>query len=148
MIDEFVAQYPEISVARLRPALIFQADAGSEIQRYFLNAWLPMGALRRGVLPALPLPSGFRGVQAVHGEDLGRAYAAAVVAKKSGAFNICADDVLTPKSLAEVLDHGRVVSVPARLMRGGLKLAHAAGAAKADHGWFDMGMHDEAGRAA
>lgn len=73
VIDEFVAQYPEISVARLRPALIFQADAGSEIQRYFLNAWLPMGALRRGVLPALPLPSGFRGVQAVHGEDLGRA---------------------------------------------------------------------------
>lgn len=41
LLDSFAASEPAISVARLRPGLIFQQDAGSEIGRYFLGPLIP-----------------------------------------------------------------------------------------------------------
>ena len=35
VLDEVAAAHPALTVTRLRPALIFQGEAGSEIQRYF-----------------------------------------------------------------------------------------------------------------
>ncbi|GGA71280.1 hypothetical protein GCM10011490_22440 [Pseudoclavibacter endophyticus] len=140
VLDEIEEQFPELIVTRLRPALIFQADAASEIQRYFTNSFLPMQLLKVGRPPVLPLPAGLRGVQAVHGEDIGRAYAAAVVARKHGAFNICADDVLTPRQLASIIDHGRVLRIPDPIVRASIAAAHRARAIAADPGWLDMAL--------
>ncbi len=138
VLDEFSAAHPAVTVTRLRPALTFQADAGSEIQRYFLGGWMPVQALGSMKPPVLPVPKGLRGMQAVHADDLGRAYAAAVVRRVAGAFNICADDVLAPQDLADIIDHGRFVELPARLVRAFLFGGHRAGLVAADEGWLDM----------
>ena len=73
MLDEFEASHPEITVTRLRPALVFKADAASDIQRYSLTRWMPLQALKVVRPLALPIPSCFRGMHAVHAEGLGRA---------------------------------------------------------------------------
>jgi UDP-glucose 4-epimerase len=140
VLDEFSAAHSEVVVTRLRPALIFQADAAYEIQRYFLNSWLPVKALDYAKPPVLPLPKGLRGVQAVHADDIGRAYAAAVVAKVPGAFNICADDILGRQELADIVDHGRYLELPARLVRAFLFGGHKAKLIAADEGWIDMAL--------
>lgn len=138
-LDAFAAEHPDIKVTRLRPALIFQDDAASEIQRYFLGLPAPVQALRAGKLPILPLPKGLL-LQAVHADDVARAYVAAVVRRVGGAFNICADDLLGPQELSEVVDHGRFTEVPVPVVRAALKAGHKAGAVPADEGWLDMGM--------
>ena len=140
VLDEFAAAHPEVTVTRLRPALVFQADAASEIQRYFLGGWMPMQLLDSAKPPALPLPRGLRGVQAVHADDLARAYVAAVAQGVGGAFNICADDLLAPQDLADILDHGRYVELPPRLVRAFLFGGHKTGLIAADEGWIDMAM--------
>src|SRR5690625_5148083 len=108
VLDEIEAEHPQLAIARLRPALIFSAAAASEIQRYFLGSWIPGEALRPGRAPALPLPAGLR-IQAVHSQDVGAAFAAAVVAGRRGAFNVCADDLMGVQELADVVDHGRFI---------------------------------------
>ena len=58
VLDRFAAAHPDITLTRLRPGLTFQGDAGSEIRNYFLGDLVPVGALRAGKLPALPVPKG------------------------------------------------------------------------------------------
>lgn len=141
VLDGFCADHPEITVTRLRPALIFGAPAASEIQRYFLGTWMPVQLLRAGRLPFVPLPAGLRGVQAVHSTDVARAYVASVLHRRPGAFNICADDVLYPKNLAELLDHGRHVPIPDGAVRAALSVGHSTSLVAADEGWLDMGLN-------
>ncbi|MDO5668663.1 MAG: NAD-dependent epimerase/dehydratase family protein [Corynebacterium sp.] len=139
ILDRFADTHPDVTVTRLRPGLTFQGDAGSEIQEYFLGDLVPIQALRAGKLPALPVPKGLR-LQAVHADDLGRAYVAAILKKAGGAFNICADDVLGPQELADIVDHGRFIELPPAVVRAGLAAAYKAGTVPADPGWLDMGM--------
>ncbi|MCS4593213.1 NAD-dependent epimerase/dehydratase family protein [Brevibacterium sediminis] len=141
VLDDFCADHPEITVTRLRPALIFGAPAASEIQRYFLANWMPVQLLRAGRLPFLPLTTGLRGVQAVHSTDVARAYVASVLHRCAGAFNICADDVLYPKDLAELLDHGRHVPLLNGAVRAALAVGHSSSLVAADEGWLDMGLN-------
>lgn len=140
VLDEFSAHHPDTVVTRLRTALVFGGRAASEIQRYFLGSWMPLELLQHGRPPFLPVPRGLRGLQAVHSDDVGRAYAAAVLARVPGPFNICADDTMGLRDLADVVDHGRYVEVPARLLRTGLGLGHRTGLVAADEGWIDMAM--------
>ncbi len=139
VLDDFAARHPGIVVTRLRPALIFQAEAASQIQRYFLAGWVPVQLLRAGRPPVLPLPRGIR-IQAVHADDVARAYVRAVLTRAPGAFNICADDVLGPQELADVVDHGRYVELPPALFRTGVFVGHKLRILAADEGWLDLGM--------
>ncbi|WP_152187944.1 NAD-dependent epimerase/dehydratase family protein [Georgenia satyanarayanai] len=138
VLDE--AEAAGLSVARVRPALVFDADAGAEIMRLFLGALVPPALLRPGGLPFLPLPAGLR-LQVVHGDDLADAYRRIIVQGATGAFNVAAEPVLTGKDLAEVLDHGRVVEVPPAALRPVVSLAWQARALAADAGWLDMAMN-------
>lgn len=140
VLDAFEAEHPDVAVARIRPSLKFSRTAASEIQRYFLGSWVPVQALRGGRLPALPLPSGLR-IQAIHSADAGAAYAAAAVQGARGAFNICADDVLGVRELADIIDHGRAVEIPPLMVRAAVSAAHRSGAITADAGWIDMAMN-------
>jgi len=140
VLADFDAHHPSITVTRLRPALIFGGRAASEIQRYFLGSWIPLQLLRYGRPPFLPVPRGLRGVQAVHADDIGRAYAAAVLARAPGAFNICADDTMGLKDLADIIDHGRFVELPSAALRTGLGIGHRTGLVAADTGWIDMAV--------
>jgi len=140
VLDDFSAAYPEVTVTRIRPALIFHELAASEIQRYFLGDHIPIQLLEKGRPPVVPLPKGLSSLQAVHGDDLGEAYAAAALARVPGAFNIAADDLLTPQDLADIIGRGRYVSLPSGLMRAALAGSHKAHLVAMDEGWIDMGL--------
>lgn len=133
------AEQQGLSVARLRPALIFDADAGAEVLRLFVGGALPPGMLRPGVLPALPVPAGLR-MQVVHGDDVADAYRRVLLTGARGAFNIAAEGVLTASDLARIIDHGRAVELPPGVVRRGVALGWKAGLIAADPGWVDMAM--------
>ncbi|TNC18085.1 NAD-dependent epimerase/dehydratase family protein, partial [Georgenia sp. 311] len=137
VLDE--AEEAGLAVARVRPALIFDADAGAEILRLFVGALVPPGMLRPGALPALPLPAGLR-LQVVHGDDLADVYRRILLQRATGAFNVATDPVLRGQDLADVLDHGRVLPVPASVLRPMVSLAWQAHAVAADPGWLDMAL--------
>lgn len=125
-------------VARLRPALVFQHDAGHEIARYFLGPAVPHRLLAGG-LPVLPWPRGLR-VQAVHADDLADAFREAVVRQVRGAFNVAAPDVLRGPDLAALAAGARLREVPPRLARLALSAAWHARVAPAGPGWLDLGL--------
>lgn len=140
--DAFEAQYPEVSLARLRPGLIFQRVAGAQVQRYFAGSWAPLQILNFIRPPILPLPSGVR-AQAVHTEDIAQAFAQAVLHSARGAFNVCADDVLNAGAIADVVTRAesgrRSLSLPVTPLRTVVKAGHRIGLIPADEGWLDMG---------
>ncbi len=139
VLDRFEREHPDVTVARLRTALMFQADAAQEIARYFLGPLVPTPLLRRGRLPLVLLPTGLR-VQAVHADDAADAYRRVVVGRAGGAFNVAADDLLRGEDLARVLDHGRFVEVPPAVVRTAVALAYRSRAVPTDPGWVDMAM--------
>ncbi len=143
VMDEFQVKHPNVTVARLRPALKFQGSAGSEIQRYFLGEWVPVQLLRAGRPPIIPFPKEAR-AQAVHTDDVARAYVLAALKGVDGAFNICADDILDPGVIGGVLTanpkYGRVLPMPAKALRPLVKAAHRSGLLPADEGWLDMAV--------
>ncbi|GAA3646747.1 NAD-dependent epimerase/dehydratase family protein [Microbacterium marinilacus] len=137
VLDE--AEARGLAVARVRPALVFDADAGAEIVRLFIGALLPPALLRPGRLPLLPLPAGLR-LQVVHGADLADAYRRVVLQRATGAFNVAGEPVLRGPDLAAVLDHGRHLAVPAGVLRPLVHVAWRAHLIAADAGWLDMAM--------
>lgn len=140
LLDDFAVEYPSVVLSRVRPALVFQRDAASSIQRYFLSPAVPVQALRHARLPAVPLPSGLRGIQAVHADDLADAYARIIVQRAAGAFNVCANDVLDAQALADIVDHGRHFELPTPIVRGFVTAAHRSGLISVDAGWFDLAL--------
>lgn len=139
VLDELERAHPEVTVARLRTALVFQGDAGAEVTRLFVGRVLPVGLLRLGRPPLLPLPAGLR-LQAVHADDAADAYRRVLLRRAGGAFNVAADDLLRGADLARLVDHGRLVEVPPAAVRAAVSLGHAARVVAADPGWVDMAM--------
>ncbi|MBI9113496.1 NAD-dependent epimerase/dehydratase family protein [Sanguibacter suaedae] len=139
VLDRLEAEHPEVTVTRLRPALVFQGDAGASVGRYFLGPFVPRWLLRPGTLPVVPLPAGLR-LQAVHADDLAQAYLAAVLTKAGGAFNIATDPVLRTDDLARVLGQGRVVELPVALVRRVVAIAWLLRLVPVDAGWVDIAM--------
>lgn len=139
VLDELERDHPEVAVARLRTALVFQGDAGHEIVRYFVGPFVPLSLLHDHRLPVAPLPAGVR-AQAVHADDAADAYLRVVLERATGAFNVAAHDLLRASDLATILDHGRLVELPPRAVRAALALAYSAHAVPTDPGWVDMAM--------
>ncbi|TKV29262.1 NAD-dependent epimerase/dehydratase family protein [Arthrobacter sp. NamB2] len=137
LLDAFEQDYPEIAVARLRPGLIFQDAAGSEVGRYFLGPLIPKVLLGRLPLPLLPIPSDFI-FQAVHAEDVAEAYWRVVARRASGAFNIAAEPELTPARLADLLGARRVIGFPVRVLRWIVAASWGLGIQRTDPGWIDL----------
>ncbi|MBG6179622.1 hypothetical protein [Arthrobacter sp. CAN_A1] len=69
LLDGFDRRYPEIPLTRLRPGLVFQQDAGSEIGRFFLGPLVPRFVRDRLRFPLLPIPNRLI-FQAVHADDV------------------------------------------------------------------------------
>ncbi len=122
LLDVVEARHPDMRVARLRPAFIFQRRAATEQRRIFAGPLMPTSLLRRGRLPVLPWPRGLV-LQAVHARDVAEAYRLAVVTGSArGAFNVAADPVLDASAVAGLLG-ARPVDVPRALARGTLSAA-------------------------
>src|SRR5690606_41378918 len=68
-------------------------------------------------------------------------YRRIVLRRATGAFNAAAEPLLTGERLAAILDHGRVVEIPASVVRPVVSLAWQAHALASDAGWLDMGMN-------
>lgn len=138
-LDRFEAANPETRVVRLRPALIFKDEAATEIRRLFVGPFLPNFLLRRGLLLALPRVDRLR-FQAVHSEDVGRAYMRAVLADVDGAFNLAAEPPLSPEEMAERIGV-RSFPVPARVVRRLADLSWRMRLQPTPPGWLDMALN-------
>lgn len=139
VLDEIETSHPDLAVARLRPALIFQGDAAQSVVRYFLGPLVPVRLLRHRRPPVLPLPAGIR-AQAVHADDAADAYLRVILERARGAFNVAADDVLLGRDLARIVDHGRLIELPPAVARTALGAAYDGRVVRMDPGWLDMAM--------
>ena len=138
-LDAVEAAAPELRVVRLRPGLIFKREAGPEVRRLFAGPLLPAALLRPGLVPVLPVPERLV-LQAVHGEDVGEAYRLAALSPAAhGAYNVAADPVLDPATLARLF-RARLVHVPARAVRVLADAAWHARLQPTPPGWLDMGL--------
>ncbi len=138
-LDRFEADNSGTRVVRLRPALIFKDEAATEIRRLFVGPFLPNFLLRRSLLPALPRVDRLR-FQAVHSEDVGRAYLRAVLADVDGAFNIAAEPPLSTGELAERIGV-RSFPVPPRVVRRLADLSWRMRLQPTPPGWLDMALN-------
>jgi ferritin-like metal-binding protein YciE/nucleoside-diphosphate-sugar epimerase len=138
-LDRFEAESPETRVVRMRPALIFKDEAATEIRRLFLGPFLPSFLLDRRLLVALPRIERLR-FQAVHSEDVGRAYLQAVLADVDGAFNLAAPPPLSPQEIAERIGV-RSFPLPARVVRRLADLSWRARLQPTPPGWLDMALN-------
>jgi nucleoside-diphosphate-sugar epimerase len=139
LLDAVEAEHPEVRVVRLRPALIFQRSAASEITRYFLGRFVPARLLRPDLLPLLPLPEGFA-VQAVHVDDVAASYYAAIANDDArGAFNVAADPVLDGVRLGALFG-ARVVDVPVGGVRALVETTWRLRIQPTDPGWLDLAI--------
>jgi UDP-glucose 4-epimerase len=137
LLDEFAAAEPGIAVARLRPGLIFQGAAGSEIGRYFLGPLIPRLLPKRPWIPLLPAPDNLI-FQAVHADDVAEAYWRVIDQRASGAFNIAAEPVLTPQELARIVRARRILPIPMGLLHNLVGAAWQLRLLPMDSGWVEM----------
>jgi nucleoside-diphosphate-sugar epimerase len=138
MLDEIESDHPTLRVVRLRPGLIFQRDAGTEISRYFLGPLLPARLLRYGWIPVLPAHPGLR-IQAVHADDVADAYLRTLRSDVRGAFNIAAGPVLDPEVAARAF-HGLPVPVPGFALEGAAALSWWLRLQPVDRGWVRLAL--------
>jgi len=138
LLDGVEARATETKVVRMRPALIFKGEAGSEIRRLFLGPFLPNFLLRPGRIPFVPRLPRLR-FQAVHSADVGRAYALATTREVSGAFNLAAEPALGPDELAETLD-ARTFPLPASIARALADVTWRLRLQPSPPGWLDMAL--------
>jgi nucleoside-diphosphate-sugar epimerase len=139
LLDRFEREHPDVRTVRLRPGLIFKAEAATEIRRYFVGPFLPSPLVRPGLIPVVPDIDRLR-FQAVHSLDIGDAYRLAIVRDDArGAYNVAADPVLDPDELARLLG-ARKLRLPAAFVRGAAAAAWRARLTPTPEGWFDMAL--------
>ncbi len=137
-LDRLQHDQPQIQVVRMRPGLIFKAQAAAEIRRLFAGPLLPGRLLKPGLIPVVPDVPRLR-FQAVHSLDVGDAYRRALIDDASGAYNLAAEPPIGPPELAELFG-ARPVPVPARVLRSGAALTYALRLQPSEPGWVDMGL--------
>jgi UDP-glucose 4-epimerase len=141
VVREVLGRHPEITTSVVRPTLVLQPEASSEIGRYFLGPLL-YGAAR--LLPGpvaqlLPLPLPDLAVGFVHADDVADAIVRILDRQAAGPFNLSAEPVLDADALARALGSVRV-PVPARLLRTALHAAFTAHLVPTEPGWLDMAV--------
>jgi UDP-glucose 4-epimerase len=138
LLDRFEQDVPATRVVRLRPALIFKREAATGIRRLFAGPLFPSPLVRGGRTPFVPDIPGLR-FQAVHSLDVGDAYRRAIVGDVRGAFNIAAEPVLDPETLARLFG-ARLVPLPAKVARVLADLTWRLHLQPTPVGWVDMGL--------
>lgn len=136
-LDAIEAANPGRRVVRIRPGLVFKREAASAVRRLFAGPFLPTPLLLPSLLRVLPDVPRLR-VQAVHAEDVARAYLEAVVRDVRGAFNLAAEPVLDAATVADKLG-ARTVRVPARIVRRLAAMSWRLHLQPSPPGWLDLG---------
>jgi UDP-glucose 4-epimerase len=138
LLDAFEREQPDVRVVRLRPGLIFQRGAASEIRRLFAGPFLPSRLVDPKWIPVVPRHPRLV-FQAVHADDVADAYRRAIVSDARGAFNVAAEPVLDGEALGRLLN-ARPVGVPARVLRGAAAAAFQLRLTPTPSGWVDMAL--------
>jgi nucleoside-diphosphate-sugar epimerase len=138
LLDDFEERAEGTRVVRLRPGLIFKAEAASEIRRLFAGPFLPGFLIQKRLIPIVPDVPGLR-FQAVHSRDVGEAYRLAVVKDVSGAFNIAADPEIGVDELRGLLG-ARAVPLSARALRAAAELSWKLRLQPSPPGWIDLAL--------
>jgi UDP-glucose 4-epimerase len=137
MFDRFEATYRDVVLTRIRPGLVFQRDAATEIARLFLGPLFPtrwLGVVRP---PILPMPVQVVS-QAVHADDLADAFWRAIERRAGGAFNIAGEPVLSPDRVAEAVGARSAVPVRRAVARAALWATWKLRLQVSDPGWLDI----------
>ncbi len=138
MLDSFEKEHPGTRVVRMRPGLIFKREAGSEVRRLFAGPFLPTTLVRFSSVKVVPDIPGLR-FQCLHSYDVAEAYRLAITTDARGAFNVAADPVLDPPTLAELFD-ARPVKVAPKLVRLSAHVAWKARLQPTPEGWVDLAL--------
>ncbi|HVM27851.1 MAG TPA: NAD-dependent epimerase/dehydratase family protein [Mycobacteriales bacterium] len=149
MLDRLEAAHPERRVVRMRKGIVLQPDAASALARYFLGPLVPQSLVRRGLVPVVPAVDRLA-IQALHAEDAASAYVEACLRPVEGAFNLAAEPVLDPPTLARLLG-ARTVPLPAAALRAAVAASWRLHLQPTDPGWVDIGRYGplmDCGRAA
>jgi nucleoside-diphosphate-sugar epimerase len=140
MLDRFEAELGEsgaaTTVTRMRPGLILQAAAASEISRYFLPPVLPTNLLRPAMLRLAPLPNGIA-LQFVHARDVARAVLLVLRERAGGAFNVATEPVVDRRSW-QAMFGGVGPPLPIPVVRSLVHASWAAHLQPVDPGWIDL----------
>ncbi|MGY1745126.1 NAD-dependent epimerase/dehydratase family protein [Blastococcus sp. SYSU D00695] len=141
VVRQVLGSRGDTTVTVVRPTLVLQPEAASEIGRYFLGPLLfaAARALPAPVAQALPLPLPALRVGFVHADDVADALVRILDRRASGPFNLAAEPTLDADGLARALGTRRV-PVPAVVLRAGLAAAHAAYLVPTEPGWLDLGV--------
>jgi len=137
VLDDVQRAHPEARIARMRPGLVLQADAGSEIGRYFIGALLPLSLVRRVALPVLPLPAEIV-FQVVHADDVAEAVLRMLRTRAQGPFNLVTSPVVDRMDVAAALRVQRVPRLPVAVMRGLAAVTWRARLQPTEAGWVDL----------
>ncbi len=137
-LDRFESELSSIRVVRLRPGLIFKREAGSGVRRLFLGPLVPTSLMTPAALPVVPDVDGLR-VQAVHTSDVAEAFRLAIVGEARGAYNIAAEPVLDPATLANLLG-ARRVRLPAGALRAAATTSWRLRVQPTPPGWVDLAL--------
>jgi len=138
-VRNVLTRHPEITLTVVRPTLVLQPSAGSEIGRYFLGPLL-FGAARMlpgAVARRLPLPLPALAVAFVHADDVADAIERMLDRRAPGPFNLAAEPLLDADALARALGTVRL-PVPAFAARTALLAAFAAHLVPTEPGWLDI----------
>jgi UDP-glucose 4-epimerase len=138
LLDQAEADHPTLRVVRVRPGLIFQRDAGTEIARYFAGPLLPARLLRHQRIPLIPDHPRLR-LQAVHADDVADAYAKILLSDLHGAFNLAADPILDTE-LAAAAFRGWRVPVPTAALTTAASLSWLLRLQPTDLGWVRLAL--------
>ena len=136
LLNRFEHEHPEVRTVRLRPALIFKRESGTEQRRLFAGPLIPAFLVRPDLIPFVPDAPRLR-FQAVHTDDVARAYCLAVMRDVRGAFNIAADPVLDADRLARVLGARKLPAAPG-FLRGVAAFTWRLRLQPSPEGWVDM----------
>jgi UDP-glucose 4-epimerase len=138
-LDRLERESPRLRVVRLRPGLIFKAEAAAGIRRLFAGPFLPNPLVRERFIPIVPDTSRLV-FQAVHSLDVGEAYRLAVTHPEvSGAFNIAAEPVLDPQRLGQILGAKPIRTHPG-LLRAAAHLSWVLRAQPTHPSWVDLAL--------
>ncbi|PWW20938.1 nucleoside-diphosphate-sugar epimerase [Geodermatophilus normandii] len=141
VVREVVGRKQDVTLTVVRPTLVLQPEAASEIGRYFLGPLL-FGAARLvpgQVASLLPLPLPSLQVGLVHADDVADAITRMLDRRVPGPFNLSADPALDADGIARALGTTRV-PVPAMVLRAGLTAAFRAHLTPTEPGWLDLGL--------
>jgi nucleoside-diphosphate-sugar epimerase len=140
-VREVFLRYPDTTLTIVRPTLVLQPEAGSELGRYFLGPLL-FGAARR--LPGrmarlLPLPIPTLAVSFVHADDVADAVERMLDRRAPGPFNLAAEPLMGADDIARALGSWRLPT-PAWALRTGLQAAFSAHVVPTEPGWLDIAL--------